>query len=106
MDENSGWGIVIMLSPLLCLVALAAVAAYYEEIRPWLRRRRKIKNIKQKIILSMRNHGVDVVDIKVEIRDNDVVPISRKLGDGTWLPILTWSFVSFDPTQSFTVPLD
>ena len=103
MDENSGWGAVIMLSSLLGLVGIALVAAYYEEIKPWLKRQK----IKQKIITHMKYNGIDVEDIKVEIRGNSMVPISRKLGDGTWLPILTWSYVSFEPTQqAYTLEMD
>jgi len=58
---------------------------------------------KKIIMRNMRLHGVDVKDLTLSKVKEDGVeyiqPESRQLSDGTWMPILDWSFVSFDPTR-------
>lgn len=55
---------------------------------------------KVKIIAAMRMHNIDVVDISLSRgKDGRIYPETRQLSDGTWLPILDWSFVNFDPTR-------
>lgn len=58
---------------------------------------------KEIIINSMQHFNVDVKDLTLSrISKNGIdyiQPENRQLHDGTWLPILDWSFVSFDPTR-------
>ena len=65
------------------------------------------------MVTGMRMHGVDVVSVttEVHIREKDgkryAVPEYRVTNQGFTLPILDWSFVSFDPTRwGFAVCLD
>ncbi len=61
------------------------------------------KQAQKVIINNMKHHGVDVVDLTLARVTEDGVdyiqPESRQQANGTWLPILDWSFCSFDPTR-------